>query len=148
MHTMPSPQASWRRIVRATLLTLLVLIPALFTAYCVVNRDRLFPPHNAVVVYGRETCGITKMVRAGLEAKHIPYTFADINIQAIKDEMNYKLGPRFKEPSFTLPLVHVGGKLLLSPTADQIQQEVAKAGNDIERDYSTFLNGADPTPHY
>jgi glutaredoxin len=145
---MPPPQAQWRRIVSATLLTLVVLIPTLFTAYGVVHCDRLFPPHNAVVVYGRETCGFTKMVRAGLEARHIPYTFADIDVKAIKDEMNYKLGPRFKEPTFTLPLVHVGGKLLLTPTADQVQQEVARAGSHVERDYTTFLNGADPAPHY
>ncbi len=100
------------------------------------------------MVYGRETCGITKLVRAGLQDKHIPYIFADINIRSVKDELSYKLGPNFKEPSYTLPVVHVGGKLLLTPTADQIQQEVSKAAAQSERDYSTFLNGSNPPPHY
>ncbi len=103
---------------------------------------------NSVVVYGRESCGITKLVRAGLEAKHIRYIFADIDIRAINDELNYKLGPNFKEPSYTLPVVHVGGLLMLSPTADQIQQALMNAGSQNTRDYSTFLNGSNPAPHY
>lgn len=103
---------------------------------------------SAVVVYGRESCGITRMVRSGLEAKGIPYVFADINIQAIDDELDYKLGPRFKEARFTLPVVHVRGKLLLTPTADQVQHEFAAAAGQNDRDYSTFLIGSDPAPHY
>lgn len=135
-------------IISGTLLALVVLIPFLFGVYCFANRDRLFPQMNSVVVYGRESCGITRMVRAGLDAKHISYVFADIDIKAINDELNYKLGPNFKEPRYTLPVVHVGGALMLTPTADQIQQELAAAGGNSSRDYSTFLNGSDPAPHY
>lgn len=135
-------------IISGTLLALVVLIPFLFGVYCFANRDPLFPPMNSVVVYGRESCGITRMVRAGLDAKHISYVFADIDIKAINDELNYKLGPNFKEPRYTLPVVHVGGALMLTPTADQIQQELVAAGGKSSRDYSTFLNGSDPAPHY
>lgn len=137
-----------RAIIRATLLTLVVLIPTVFSMYCFAYRDRIFPAMNTVVVYGRETCGITRMVRNGLEAKQIPYIFADINIGAVNDELRYKLGPRFKERSYTLPVVHVRGKLLLTPTADQVEQELVSAAGQDSRDYSTFLNGSDPAPHY
>lgn len=142
----PAPRI--RAVISGTLVALVVLVPLLFGAYCFANRDRLFPPMNSVVVYGRESCGITKMVRAGLDAKHVPYIFADINVKAIKDELNYKLGPNFKEPSYTLPVVHVGGALMLTPTAEQIQRELEAAGSQSSRDYSTFLNGSNPAPHY
>jgi glutaredoxin len=135
-------------IIRATLLSLLVIITSVAGLYCFDNRDRIFPEKNTVVVYGREACAITKMVRAGLTEKGIPYIFANIDIGAINDELRYKLGPKFKEPSYTLPVVHVAGKLLLTPSADHIQEELSQAPPSSTRDYSTFLNGADPVPHY
>ncbi|WP_374257280.1 glutaredoxin family protein [Aquabacterium sp.] len=138
----------WRAILSATILTLIVLIPSVVGVYGFAYRDRLFPVMSTVVVYGRETCGITKIVRSGLDAKHIPYVFADIDIRAIKDELNYKLGPRFNEPSYTLPVVHVGGKLLLTPTSDEVEQAAQEAASLNDRDYKTLLNGADPAPHY
>jgi hypothetical protein len=137
-----------RNIISATLVAVVVLVPLLFGAYAFTHRDRLFPPMNTVVVYGRETCGITKMVRSGLDARHITYVFADIDVSAIKDELNYKLGPHFKEPRYTLPVVHVGGALLLTPTADQVQNALIKVGGNATRDYSTFLDGSNPAPHY
>jgi glutaredoxin len=137
-----------RAIIRATLLALLVIIPLVVGLYCFDNRDRIFPEKNTVVVYGRETCAITKMVRAGLTEKGIPYIFANIDIEAINDELRYKLGPKFNEPSYTLPVVHVAGKILLTPSADHIQEELSHVPPSSTRDYSTFLNGADPAPHY
>ena len=137
-----------RAIIRATLLALLAIIPSVAGLYCFVNRDRIFPDGKTVVVYGRETCGITQMVRAGLAKNGIPYIFANIDSRAIKDELRYKLGPKFEEPSYTLPVVHVAGKMLLTPTADQIQEELSHVRPSSTRDYSTFLHGADPAPHY
>jgi hypothetical protein len=134
-------------IFRAALLALLVIIPSVVGLYCFVNRDRIFPEQNTVVVYGRETCAITKMVRAGLTEKGIPYIFANIDIEAINDELGYKLGPKFKEPSYPLPVVHVAGKILLTPSADHIQEELSHVPPSSNRDYSTFLNGADHVPH-
>ncbi len=145
---LPAVRPRWRIIVRATLLSLVVLIPTLFSVYCYVNRDRLFPTGETIVVYGRETCGFTLAVRRGLAAQGIPYIFADINISAISDELNYKLGPKFKEPRYTLPVVHIGNKLMLTPTAEQVAQELLHTQANKARDYSTFLNGADPAPHY
>ena len=137
-----------RKIVSATLLTVLAIIIALFSLYCYVNRDRLFPERGTVVVYGRETCGITKMVRAGLTAKGISYLFADADVKAIHDELRYKLGPKFKEPTYTYPVVHVAGRILLTPTVDRIQQELSGERSKTVRDYSTLLNGAEPVPEY
>ena len=137
-----------RKIVSATLLTVLAIIIALFSLYCYVNRDRLFPERGTVVVYGRETCGITKMVRAGLTAKGISYHFADTDVKAIHDELRYKLGPKFKEPTYTYPVVHVAGRILLTPTVDRIQQELSGERSKTVRDYSTLLNGAEPVPEY
>lgn len=135
-------------ILRVTLLALAMLIPTLAGAYGFVNRDRLFPRTDAVVVYGRESCGITRMVRAGLAERGIPYTFANIDIRAIDDELSFKLGPDFKEPRITLPVVHVAGRVLLTPTAQQVQEALAQVASPPRRDYSTFLKGADPVPHY
>lgn len=138
--TKQAPRA--RAILSATLLALLVILPTLAGLYCFANRDRIFPARNTVVVYGRETCAITRSVRSQLEAKGVPYIFADIDIRAIDDELSFKLGPEFNEPTITLPVVHVAGKLLLTPTADQVLQELSQARGQAVRDYSTFLNGS------
>ena len=137
-----------RIVIRAVLLAVLVAVPTLFSLYCYINRDRIFPERGTIVVYGRESCGITQMVRNDLAKKGIPYVFADVNISAINDELRYKLGPKFRERSYTYPVVHVSGKILLTPTADQVQSELASEQAPATRDYSTFLNGADPVPHY
>ncbi|MFZ6771852.1 glutaredoxin family protein [Undibacterium sp. SXout7W] len=137
-----------RIVIRTVLLTILVAVPTLFSAYCYVNRDRIFPARGSIVVYGRESCGITRMVRNDLAEMGIPYVFADVNVSAIHDELRYKLGPNFNEPTYTYPVVHVGGKILLTPTAEQIQRELSVKQERTARDYSTFLNGADPVPHY
>lgn len=137
-----------KAILRATVLALAALIPAVVGGYGFVHRDRLFPEHHTVVVYGRESCSITRSVREGLHERNIPYLFADIDIPAIDDELRYKLGPRFKEPTYTLPVVHVAGQVLLTPSAERIAQALARVPPASPRDYSTFLNGADPVPHY
>jgi glutaredoxin len=144
--TKPLPRA--RAILSATLLALLVILPTLAGLYCFANRDRIFPARNTVVVYGRETCGITSRVRSQLEARGVPYVFADIDIRAVDDELDFKLGPDFNEPTITLPVVHVAGKLLLTPTVDQVLQELSQAKGQAARDYSTFLNGSDPPPRH
>ena len=148
LHRMQNRSVRLRAIVRVVLLTLIVVIPALFSAYCYVNRDRIFPERGTIVLYGRETCGITRMVRNELAARGIPYVFADVNISAIDDELRYKLGPKFSEPRYTYPVVHVGGKILLTPTADQVHKALSAVQAGQERDYATFLQGADPVPHY
>lgn len=148
LHHMQNRSVRLRAIVRTVLLTLIAVIPALFSAYCYVHRDRIFPERGTIVLYGRETCGITRMVRDGLSAKGIPYLFADVNIAAINDELRYKLGPKFNEPRYTYPVVHVGGRILLTPTADQVLKVLSAEQAAKERDYATFLQGADPVPHY
>lgn len=140
-------------IIRTVVLLAIALAALTAVGYTYGNRDRLFPAGDTVVIYGRHECGITRLVRQGLEAQGIPYLFADADIPAIDDELWYKLGPRFKPQRITFPVVHVAGRLLLTPTADQVQQALAEhraaAGPGASaRDYSTLLHGADPAPHY
>jgi len=143
---------NFRLIARKLLFILIVLIVTAASVYCFTYRDRLFPFKNTVIVYGREACGITQMVRTGLAKRGIPYTFADIDIQAVDDEMWYKLGPNFTERRITFPIVHVAGKMLITPAAEKVQTELTKyieatSPDEVTRDYSTFLNGASPAPH-
>jgi hypothetical protein len=135
-------------ILRVVLLSVVVMVSTLLSAYCYQHRDRIFPQRGTVVVYGREKCSITQMVREDLSQSGIPYVFADVNIRAIRDELHFKLGPDFNEPHYTYPVVHVGGKILLTPTADEIQDELRVESKKTTRDYSTFLHGANPVPHY
>jgi hypothetical protein len=145
-HTpMRAPRA--KSIIVTTVVAMFVLIAVAFCSYCFANRDRIFPAKNTVVVYGRETSGITMAGRSQLDAQRVPYIFADINSQAIRDELRYKLGPKFTATSYTLPVVHVAGRLLLTSSADEIVRELSIAGDQVSRDYSTFLNGSDPPPH-
>lgn len=137
-----------RVIVASTLMALVLVISAAFAAYGFAYRDRLFPYTNTVIVYGRESCGITKAVRQGLTSKGISYVFADVNVKAVDDELWYKLGTRFTEPTITFPIVHVAGRMLLTPSAEQVQDALASVPTPAQRDYSTFLNGADPPPRY
>ena len=137
------------RIAALSLAAVLVLLLAAATTYGYQHRDRLFPRADVIVVYGRETCGITRRVRDGLASRGIPYVFADVDVPAIDDEMWFKLGPAFREPTITFPVVHVGGRILLTPSAEQVAAQWQAARTDAEtRDYATFLRGARPVPHY
>lgn len=131
-------------IARTVVLIALGLGALAVLSYAYQSRDRLFPARDTVVIYGRHTCGLTRMVRQGLEAQGVPYLFADADIPAIDDELAYKLGPRFAARSITFPVVHVAGRMLLTPTAEQVQQALARhqasAGLEkSERDYGTLL---------
>ena len=136
------------RVVALVLVAALVLLLAVATAYGYRHRDRLFPVSDSIVVYGRETCGITQRVRDGLAARDIPYVFADVDVRIIDDEMWFKLGPQFREPRITFPIVHVNGQLLLTPTAEQVVAQWQIRRDDTGRDYATLLRGAKPVPHY
>lgn len=137
------------RVAALSLAAVLVLLLAAATTYGYQHRDRLFPRSDSIVVYGRETCAITRRVRDGLATRGIPYVFADVDVPAIDDEMWFKLGPDFREPSITFPVVHVGGGVLLTPSAEQVAAQWQAARTDAEtRDYATFLRGARPVPHY
>jgi hypothetical protein len=137
------------RIAALSLAAVLVLLLAAATTYGYLHRDHLFPRADVIVVYGRETCGITRRVRDGLASRGIPYVFADVDVPAIDDEMWFKLGPAFREPTITFPVVHVGGRILLTPSAEQVATRWQAVRTDAAtRDYATFLRGARPVPHY
>ena len=137
------------RVAALSLAAVLVLLLVAATTYGYQYRDRLFPRSDSIVVYGRETCAITQRVRDGLATRGIPYVFADVDVPAIDDEMWFKLGPDFREPTITFPVVHVGGRMLLTPTVEQVAaQWQAGRADAATRDYATLLRGAHPVPHY
>ena len=137
------------RVAALSLAAVLVLLLVAATTYGYQYRDRLFPRSDSIVVYGRETCAITQRVRDGLATRGIPYVFADVDVPAIDDEMWFKLGPDFREPTITFPVVHVGGRMLLTPTTDQVAAQWQAGRTDAAtRDYATLLRGAHPVPHY
>ncbi|MCX5864005.1 MAG: hypothetical protein NTW42_02900 [Deltaproteobacteria bacterium] len=136
-----------------SLILILVFIISSVSTYSFINRDRLFPLKNKVIIYGREKCGITLEVRGELEKRNIEYIFANVDIPLIDSEMWYKLGPRFEKKTVIFPVVHIAEKMLLTPTADQIEKEKIQYEEvtdkiNLDRDYTTFLNGANPPPHY
>jgi hypothetical protein len=75
-----------------------------------------------VVVYGRQSCSLTRKMMEDLDQRGIPYTFKSTDDQQMKTE---ELIPRMKaagifESPFGLPVVDVNGDLMIRPRVSTV----------------------------
>ena len=155
-HPQPPARLTIRRlrvIASAVVLSIAGLLALGASTYSYVNRDRLFPFQDTIVVYGTEACSITQRVRSELAARHIDYVFADADVPAISDELWAKIG-RSRVPQWiTFPVVHVAGRMLHTPSPDEIvaarDAYLRGLGSAAPaRDYATFLHGGELVQPY
>ncbi|MFA5941638.1 MAG: glutaredoxin domain-containing protein [Sinimarinibacterium sp.] len=104
----------------------LVLALALAVAsYVVAHRDRIFPEPGTVVVYGRDSCGITTYMRTTLAERNVPFTYVNVDDGFLEDQemlhaVTYVTHPD-SDPSYVhFPVVRVAGQLLERPSSNDV----------------------------
>jgi hypothetical protein len=78
-------------------------------------------PIPYVVVYGRQSCGLTRQMMQDLDQRDIDYIFKSMDDQPVRDE----IFPRMRAAgldtrSFLLPVVDVSGWLLVHPSISAV----------------------------
>ncbi len=112
------------------LLFIIAVIVLGFFAYQEFVGKKLEPLYEKpyVILYGKPTCGWCKKMENDLEARDIPYEYANLKEQAANDELHprmQKAGLRIS--SYKLPVMDINGKLYIRPEIEI----VAKAYQDI-----------------
>lgn len=111
---------------------LIYLIIAIMVCYLGYQRfigdkaDSLYD-EPYVVLYGKTTCGWCRQMENDLRSNDIPYTFEDLEIQAVNDELH----PRMEKAGldtrrYNLPVIDVNGNFFIRPDIET----VAAAYND------------------
>lgn len=96
-----------------------VLLLSFSGAYIAINHNRIFPNQDQIVIYGRDTCVLTSALRESLDAKSVPYIYANIAQPLTKLEFEAQLNLA-EERTVTLPVVLVGGRTLESPNHEAV----------------------------
>ncbi|MCB1189882.1 MAG: hypothetical protein H7A23_18420 [Leptospiraceae bacterium] len=80
--------------------------------------------YDTIIIYGRETCGLTKRFRNQLETERIQYTFYDVDRYANKSQEMFTKVDRFYPGVETVkfPVVDVNGTVLISPDVPTFKQ--------------------------
>lgn len=86
-------------------------------------------PSGVVIIYGASWCGPCHQAQRYLEAKHIKVIYKDIEADKKADEeMQKKLEAAGKRGG-TIPVIDVGGRLLVGFRASALDEAVAAMGN-------------------
>jgi mycoredoxin len=79
---------------------------------------------QTVTVFGTTWCAQTQMVRRFLDRSGIPYTFRDMDRDAAAaDQVRWWTGGYASHPT-----VQVGGEVLIEPSINELQAELANKG--------------------
>lgn len=80
------------------------------------QRSR-YATNNSIILYGRETCGLTQDFRRQLDAIQAKYTFYDVDLNPNRqNEMFNKVNYYYPGMEMiTFPVIDVNGRLLISP---------------------------------
>lgn len=78
---------------------------------------------NAVVVYGRPTCGLTAGMMRQLDASKIAYQFKNVDEETVNKEMWGLIGSLGNSGtnSVTLPVLSVKGKTLINTSIEEVK---------------------------
>lgn len=110
-----------------------VFLVSLTGTYVAMNHKRIFPPIDQIVVYGRDSCGITSDLRQYLDEQTVPYIYANLD----KPLMSYEFAAQLtlsEARAVSLPVVLVGGQVLERPAHEVVLalQKNAKEGQAHE----------------
>lgn len=104
------------------------------------------PPY--VVVYGRDTCGITTRTLSALDRAGVPYEYKRVDAPAVRDE----LIPRMQAAGldtrrYGLPVVDVNAEMIIRPKPDVVAAKyrtTAKTSKSRRPDREPGRADADP----
>jgi glutaredoxin len=101
--------------------------------YLAWHRDRIFPALDTVVIYGRDTCGVTTDMRTTLTEAKVPFKYVNVDDGYLQDqEMQYlvQVIPHQKPQSgyIQFPVVRVAGQLFERPDHERVLSLYKSAG--------------------
>lgn len=73
-----------------------------------------------IVVYGRDTCGLTTRMRKSLADSGVPFRYAIIDEDAVLAEVSGRLAKIGHSGGFGLPVVAIGGDTAIRPSVDAV----------------------------
>ncbi|WP_434777201.1 hypothetical protein [Neisseria sp. Ec49-e6-T10] len=83
-----------------------------------------------MIVYGKDSCGLTRRMIDQLNHKNIPYVYKSTDIRQYSNEMYNKMRlARLNTSSFMLPVVEVNRYMLVSPDAPKVLQLYTQKNN-------------------
>lgn len=81
-----------------------------------------------VVVYGRDTCGITKRTLAGLSRAGVPYEYRSVDSPGVGDELHPRMqASGIDTRRYGLPVVDVSSTIRVRPQVDTIADEYRRS---------------------
>ncbi len=121
-----------------SLAVIIVFFTAMIGTYFLIHHERIFPSLSTLVVYGRNSCGITQSMRSFLEQHHVPYIYANIDNPLLNKEMWFRLhqvAASDPDPGYAyFPVIRINGETLERPDEETVlslyQQANTKNGND------------------
>ncbi|GAB4195257.1 MAG: hypothetical protein Tsb002_27560 [Wenzhouxiangellaceae bacterium] len=103
------------------LLSVAVFFTVLFSTYALMHLDRIAPDEELMIVYGRDSCAHTTLLRNKLEQNQIEYTYANIDKPLIDIEMWIKLGVLSgRTAAARLPVVEYQGEIVERPDRSEL----------------------------
>lgn len=110
-----------------------VVICYLGYQHFIVNKVEPLYDESYVLLYGKTTCGWCQKMEKDLNARDIPYTFQDLKIKAVNDELH----PRMKKAGidisrYNIPVIDVNGEFFIRPDIATVVEayNMASRGND------------------
>ena len=95
-----------------------------FTFSCSQKKDhhKEIETTPTILVYGKDDCGSCSQFKEMLDEEHLSYIFIDID----KDKDAYqlmvnKLREQNKLGAIKLPIVDISGKIMISPTLEELK---------------------------
>lgn len=118
---------SFLRIYLKTLFLIVFFFIVLIVAYIAMNKQRLMPAPEQLVVYGRDSCGHTSLLRSLLDDAEIDYTYANIDKGFIELEMWIKLGWLSGDTvSAKLPVIEYQNNIMERPLVGDLLAQMTK----------------------
>ena len=91
------------------------------------GNEPLYPvPY--VVVYGRDTCGLTQGMKRELMRGRVPFRYEIIDDRSVADRVHARMkNAGISTGRYRLPVVDVSGQLFVSPKARDVVSEYSRS---------------------
>lgn len=113
----------------------LFLLAALFVTYIFFFKDDASgklkgfdsPASPYVIVYGRDSCGITRKMKKNLQGKGVAYNYRNIDEVAVADDLHQKMASLgISTRQYNLPVVEVNSRILIRPDVAMVMDVFAR----------------------
>lgn len=122
------------RIYLKLIFLLCFFLLVLVASHIVINKQRVLPDADQLVVYGRDTCGYTTLLRHQLDENNIDYIYANIDKTFVETEMWIKLGYLTGGiTSAKLPVVEYQNGLTERPDLNSLLNQITAVQSNIDK---------------